>query len=195
MALSRQSVAKTLEDVAARRPVLEPVLRAFEPLLTAQAQLAEDLAESVRATGLRLPEVQPEAIQQGLSLLAGMPLNGLAAPLRSSAEKLLPLLAGLEAMAPHMAALEALLLAPVKKGSKKKTTATAAPDPRESLVTAMMFGFAFASSSSVAANSSRLARPSFRPSFSAVAFAAGEYCDGAGALMIQQKVTKNTKEN
>ena len=120
MALSRQSVAKTLEDVAARRPVLEPVLRAFEPLLTAQAQLTEDLAESVRATGLRLPELQPEAIQEGLSLLAGMPLNGLAAPLRSSAEKLLPLLAGLEAMAPHMAALEALLLAPVKKASKKR---------------------------------------------------------------------------
>ena len=140
MALSRQSVAKTLEDVAARRPVLEPVLRAFEPLLTAQAQLAEDLAESVRATGLRLPEVQPEAIQQGLSLLAGMPLNGLAASLRSSAEKLLPLLAGLEAMAPHIAALEALLLAPVKKDSKKKTTAKATPDPRESLAEAMLSG-------------------------------------------------------
>lgn len=46
MVLSRQSVAKTLEDVAARRPVLEPVLRAFEPLLTAQAQLTEDLAEA-----------------------------------------------------------------------------------------------------------------------------------------------------
>ena len=57
------------------------------------------------------------------------------------------------------------------------------PEPRESLVTAMMFGFALASSSSVAANSSRLARPNFRPSFSAVALAAGVNMEGAGALM------------
>ena len=57
------------------------------------------------------------------------------------------------------------------------------PEPRESLVTAMMLRSALASSVSVAANSSRFARPILRPSFSAIAFAAGENMEGAGALM------------
>src|ERR1041384_424235 len=59
------------------------------------------------------------------------------------------------------------------------------PDPRESLVTAIMLRSALANFSSVAANSSRLARPIFRPSFSAIAVAAGENMDGGGALMLQ----------
>ena len=113
MVASCQIVAKTLAEVVECRPVLEPVLRAFEPLLAAQAQLTEDLADSVRASGLQLPEAQPGALEQGLSLLAGVPLTGAVAPLRQSAEILLPLLAALESMAPHMPALEAFLLAPV----------------------------------------------------------------------------------
>ena len=141
MASSCQSVAKTLADVAARRPVLEPVLRAFEPILAAQAELTEELAESVRATGLRLPEPQAEALEQGLSLLAGVSLAGLAGPLRSSAEKLLPLVVSLEAMAPHAAALEAMLLAPIKAESKKKKSeGTATADPREAFAEAMLSG-------------------------------------------------------
>ena len=136
---SGQSVAKTLAEVVECRPVLEPVLRAFEPLLAAQAQLADDLADSIRASGLELPEAQPGALEQGLSLLAGVPLTGAAAPLRQSAEKLLPLLATLETMAPHLPALEAFLLAPAgaaKKGKGAKTR----QDPREALAEALLSG-------------------------------------------------------
>ncbi|GEM_PF-253500 len=140
MVSSCQSVAKTLAEVVESRPVLEPVLRAFEPLLAAQAQLAGELADSVRAAGLSLPEAQPGALEQGLSLLAGVPLTGAAAPLRQSAETLLPLLAGLETMTPHMPALEAFLLAPPAGAAKKGKGAKALQDPREALAEAMLSG-------------------------------------------------------
>ena len=44
MAASCQNVTQTLAAVAARRPALEPVLRAFEDVLTARAALAADLS-------------------------------------------------------------------------------------------------------------------------------------------------------
>ena len=140
MVASCQSVAKTLAEVVECRPVLEPVLRAFEPLLAAQAQLTEDLADSVSSLGLRLPEAQAGALEQGLSLLAGVPLTGAAAPLRQSAETLLPLLAALESMAPHMPALEAFFLAPLPGATKKGKGAKAKQDPREALAEALLSG-------------------------------------------------------
>ena len=51
MAASCQNVAQTLAAVAARRPVLEPVLRAFEDVLTARAALAAPGAVLLRACG------------------------------------------------------------------------------------------------------------------------------------------------
>ena len=41
MATSRQTVSETLAAIAAQRPVLQPVLTAFTPLLEARAALLE----------------------------------------------------------------------------------------------------------------------------------------------------------
>ena len=78
MAASCQNVAQTLAAVAARRPALEPVLRAFEDVLTARAALAAELsAKRADAAGMaegggpRLPDWSGERAEQGRSLLAG----------------------------------------------------------------------------------------------------------------------------
>ena len=44
-----QTVAQTLDEIIAWRPVLEPVLRVFCPMLTAQAELVVELAPKVSA--------------------------------------------------------------------------------------------------------------------------------------------------
>ncbi|WP_353117979.1 formate dehydrogenase accessory protein FdhE [Nitratidesulfovibrio sp.] len=125
MAAKRQSVADTLADVTARRPVLEPVLRVFEPLLSAGDALAGTLAETVREAGLRLPEQQWDRAQQGVSLLAGVALTGIAAPMRRAAEELLPLLTTIETVAPHAESLRAFFLRPVENGDTRDALAEA----------------------------------------------------------------------
>ena len=125
MVAKRQSVADTLADVTARRPVLEPVLRAFEPLLSAGDALAGKLVKSVREAGLRLPELQWDRAQQGVSLLAGVPLAGAADPMRQAAEELLPLLTTIETVAPHAAALRAFFLRPAEADDSRDALAEA----------------------------------------------------------------------
>lgn len=122
MAASRQTVEQTLADAIGWRPVLEPVLRAFEPLLAAQAQLTNELARNLRRAGTSLPEQSTARAEQGVSLLAGEKLTGLAAPLRASAEKLLPLLGAMEALTPHMPALKAFFLLPEEKNTAEPTS-------------------------------------------------------------------------
>lgn len=137
MAASCQSVSETIGDVVSWRPVLEPVLKAFEPVLLAQTELAAELADSLRASGLRLPELRADRARQGVSLLAGAHLAGAAGPLRRSAEKLLPLLGAIEAVAPHLPALEAFFLRPAGQGGD----AEASPqDSRETLAEAVLSG-------------------------------------------------------
>lgn len=131
MAANCQSVAKTVADVVTRRPVLEPVLRAFEPLLSASEELAGQMAEEVRKAGLGLPEMQWDRAQQGVSLLADAPLNGIAGPMHTAAQTLLPLMEFLEAVAPHSARLRAFFLRPV---------ATEGKDSREELAEAVVGG-------------------------------------------------------
>ncbi|MDR1776646.1 MAG: formate dehydrogenase accessory protein FdhE [Desulfovibrio sp.] len=131
MAASCQTVAETIADVLKRRPVLEPVLRFFEPVLIAQADVAAGLTRALRASAPRLPEFDPERARQGASLLAGVPLTGAASAMRRSAKKLLPLLAGLEAMKTHVPALEAFFLKPARKGAQ---------DRRELLAEAVVSG-------------------------------------------------------
>ena len=109
-----QNPAQTLADAVAWRPVLEPVLKAFEPLLSARAALVPELADCLRKSGCSLPEMLPGRAAQGVPLLAGRTLNGIAAPLRAAAEELLPLIGGIEAMAPHMPSLKAFFSRPVE---------------------------------------------------------------------------------
>ena len=127
MAASCQNVAQTLAAVAARRPALEPVLRAFEDVLTARAALAAELsAERADAAGMaedggpRLPDWSGERAEQGRSLLAGVPLTGLRAAVRRTAETLLPLLCAKGDVAAHKAALEAFFLAPAQSRGDRR---------------------------------------------------------------------------
>lgn len=115
-----QNVEQTLADVISWRPVLEPVLRAFGPVLSAQSELAAELAGRARALGLSLPEPQVERVRQGVPLLAGANLRGTAGLLRVSAGKLLPLLAKMEALAPHMPGLAACFLPADGEGEPKE---------------------------------------------------------------------------
>ena len=133
MAAKHQSVADTLADVTSRRPVLEPVLRAFEPLLSAGDALSGKLAETVRAAGLSLPELQWDRAQQGVSLLAGVSLAGIASPMRQAAEELLPLLTTIETVAPHADSLRAFFLRPVESPAESN-------DSRVTLAEAVVAG-------------------------------------------------------
>jgi FdhE protein len=114
MSASSQTAAQTIKDVITWRPVLEPVMRVFEPLLAAQGELAGEMEGVFRHSGLRLPNLLPDRAARGVPLLAGVPLTGIAAPLRVSAEKLLPLMDGITALAPHRAKLEAFFTGPMQ---------------------------------------------------------------------------------
>ena len=108
MALSCQSVAESVAGIIARRPVLEPVLKAFEPLLEARAALPAALAPLVEEAGLRLPGFGRERAAEGKPLLFRVPLAGL--PLRRAAQTLLPLLIEQEAVAPYADKLRGFFL-------------------------------------------------------------------------------------
>lgn len=123
MAASCQSVAQTLAAVAARRPVLEPILRAFEDVLTARTALAAEL--SAEGHGLRLPDWSGEDAAQGRSLLVGVPLSGLCVAVRRTAETLLPLLCAKGEVVAHKAALEAFFLAPALPEDRRDALAEA----------------------------------------------------------------------
>lgn len=101
MAATRQNVAQTLEEVIQWRPVLAPVLRTFEPLLSAQEELADDVAQCLKKEGVSLPQAQPQRMEKGVSLLAGASFAGVVPVVRLCAKKLLPLLCRMDAVVPH----------------------------------------------------------------------------------------------
>ncbi|MFI3271581.1 MAG: formate dehydrogenase accessory protein FdhE [Pseudomonadota bacterium] len=103
---SRESVAKTIKHVIARRPVLEPILKAFEDHYEARATLPRTLLPLVIESGLQLPELTEEHANQGRSMMAGMSLKGFAPVLQKSAETMLPLLAKQEHLKPYIDTLE-----------------------------------------------------------------------------------------
>ena len=106
MSESRQTVSETLAEIATRRPVLQPVLKAFAPLLEARAALPEKLAPLLEESGFALPPWRQERAQQGAPLLAGASLNGLYPLLLESAKTLLPLMASMPGLGEHAEALK-----------------------------------------------------------------------------------------
>ena len=110
MAASCQTVSETLADIAACRPVLQPVLEAFAPLLEARAALPETLAPMLDESGFSLPSWQQERAQQGVPLLSGVALDRLSPLLQASAQTLLPLLTALPGMTDHAEALKSFFL-------------------------------------------------------------------------------------
>ena len=119
MAATRQTVAQTLEEIITWRPVLAPVLRSFEPLLSAQEDLVGELTKRLKELGLELPQGQPNRMDQGVSLLAGATFAGFAPAVLTSAEKLLPLLSRMDAVVPYKDALEAFFLKSDKADAQK----------------------------------------------------------------------------
>ncbi|MDR2488165.1 MAG: formate dehydrogenase accessory protein FdhE [Desulfovibrio sp.] len=120
---SARTPSRTIDEIITWRPVLKPVLRAFEPLLTARAELTGELEDRIRACGLTLPEIQEDRLRQGVSLFAGLSFDGAAEAVRQSAGKLLPLFEGMRAVAASMPALRGYFLRPPD---------TDGPDSRES---------------------------------------------------------------
>lgn len=109
MAETCLAVSETLAEIAARRPALKSVLETFRPLLEKRAALTSDVKEAV-AAALTLPAFSMDRAAQGIPMLAGVSLKGLAASLRTSAQQLLPLLFALEPLLLHKSALERLFL-------------------------------------------------------------------------------------
>ncbi len=129
-----RTAAQTIEEILAGRPVLAPVLRAFEPLLTAQSELvAEWIADSA------LERASAEDMRAGggtspASLLpAAVDLRGSAARLRRSAARLLPLLANVQALQPHIPDLGVFFLQPAEADPD-------GPDDLERLAAAVVAG-------------------------------------------------------
>ncbi|MDL2266370.1 formate dehydrogenase accessory protein FdhE [Desulfovibrio sp. OttesenSCG-928-G15] len=152
MAASSLSLEQTLEEILARRPVLEPVLQAFAPALAAQVELSQTLQSGPSAVQLSLPPMQAERVGQGASILAGQNLDGLENALLKSAQTLLPVLSQRTFLAPHMPALEAWFLRPLIAGGAQANGAGAsgadAPhtrrsekDPRVRLAEARVSGY------------------------------------------------------
>lgn len=110
MAESRQSVAETIAGILARRPVLRPVLLAFQPLLEAQATLPQQLVPLLNKAGMHLPAWQTERGQHSASVLAGENLAGLHTALHHAATVLLPLLQAHQGIQAHAPAATAFFL-------------------------------------------------------------------------------------
>lgn len=125
-----QSIARTVAEIIERRPVLEPVLKTFQPLFEAGKNLCPDLVRVSQSIHLHFPEFQRERAANGVSLLADMELNGVAPVIETSARTMIHVLASLEAVSPWQSALEKLFLAP-EKGT---------PDSGEVLMRAVLTG-------------------------------------------------------
>lgn len=110
MASPSLDIDQTISAIIRRRPVLEPVLKGFAPLLKARDEMAAELIPVLRAASIRLPQFDRQ--KAGIPLLADFPTRGLGEPIRMAAEKLLPLFAEQEALQPHIAALEKFFLGP-----------------------------------------------------------------------------------
>ncbi len=118
MIRSRENVAATAKRIIAARPVLEPIIKAFEPVFEARATLPEILIPFVKESNIRLPEFNEEYGAQGRSLLSDMSLKGFDKVLTASAKTMLPLLAKQEYLKPFIPNLKSYFAATSKKFKK-----------------------------------------------------------------------------
>lgn len=121
------NIKQTLRTVAGRRPAIAPVLQSFEPLFVARQNVADELTELFKNSEIVIPSFDEERSKAGVPLLAETipPVWSI----KYAAEKILPELAKLPAIAEHMEALEKFFHAPAK-----------AEDPREALAKALLAG-------------------------------------------------------
>lgn len=183
MSAKFETVVETLDAIIARRPVLEPILRAFEPLLSARAELPEKLREAVKASGMALPAFQRERAAQGAALLAGEALTGIGPLIELAAKEILPLLEKHEFIVPHIPALRAFFI----RENTAKDDAKPAAAPCESCACRMKLSEAIIAgdADSVERDAAKIGVPA-----SVLIFAMG-YILGA----VLQAIVKNSPEH
>ncbi len=123
MIRNRESVADTAERIKKIRPVLEPMIKSFEPIFSARATLPVTLVPLVEKCKLRLPNFTEEYYTNGRSLLSNMPLEGFETVLNGAAKVMLPLLAKLEYLKPFIPSIKKYFA-----DSAKKITAKTKPE-------------------------------------------------------------------
>ena len=128
---SSLSVPETVTILVQRRPVLEPVLRAFEPVIEAFGRIAGELEAPLAGNGTAIPELDLEREAQGVSLLAGWDCAGTADALAQSAKGMLPLLVKTDALKKSAGALEGFFAGRPAAGER---------DAREALAQAVLSG-------------------------------------------------------
>ncbi|MBQ2516449.1 MAG: formate dehydrogenase accessory protein FdhE, partial [Desulfovibrio sp.] len=129
---SSLSVSETTKILVERRPVLEPVLRAFEPVIESFGRLAGELAAPLAERGVSVPELDLEREAQGVSLLAGWDCAGIGDCLAQSARGMLPLLVKTDALKKSAGALEDFFAGKATSGEGR--------DAREALAQAVLSG-------------------------------------------------------
>ncbi|MBQ2476915.1 MAG: formate dehydrogenase accessory protein FdhE [Desulfovibrio sp.] len=129
---SSLSVSETTKILVERRPVLEPVLRTFEPVIESFGRLAGELAAPLAERGVSVPELDLEREAQGVSLLAGWDCAGIGDCLAQSARGMLPLLVKTDALKKSAGALEDFFAGKATSGEGR--------DAREALAQAVLSG-------------------------------------------------------
>ncbi len=127
MIAKRENVTETAQRIIGKRPVLEPIITAFEELFKARAELPKDLVPLVEKSGLCLPKLSEEYASQGRSLLSGMSLKGFDPVIAACAKAMLPLLAKQEYLKPFIPNLETYFLAEHRCSSEESNAEKALP--------------------------------------------------------------------
>lgn len=104
--MKRLDTVETLADAVKRRPVFEPVFRAFSPLLERRAALSGRLVDAMEKAAPRLPVWDSRKGQEGTPLFTGADLEALSEFLEESVREMLPEVSRLTAIQGHTAALE-----------------------------------------------------------------------------------------
>lgn len=120
MIKTRESVATTANRIISDRPVLEPIIKAFESLFEARASLPKELLPLVEEIDFKLPEFTADYASQGRSLLSALPLEGFDSLLTASAKKILPELAKQEHFKPYIPVLETYFIPAEKDVTNSK---------------------------------------------------------------------------
>ncbi len=121
MIRTRENVAATAKRIIAARPVLEPIIKAFEELFDARATLPLTLLPLIEKSKLVLPDLSNKHTANGLSLLSDMSLQGFDSVLSASAETMLPLLKEQEYLAPFIPTLENYFITQKNDAEAKET--------------------------------------------------------------------------
>lgn len=134
-------IASTIDFISRRRPFLEAILKPVQALMEQRKTVAGELAKIFQKEGLGLPQFQRERSLAGVPLLAAQELEPLLPYLRLSAEKMLPALMKLPALAEYEKALQKGLLQD-KEVAKKLFEALLAGDEAEIIALSRNLGMA-----------------------------------------------------